>query len=332
MTAWNQLRLSRRAFAIALAASAVYAGTATAQDYPTKPIRFIVPTAAGGASDIVARTIAEKIQVSLGQPVVVEARPGANGNLGAEMVLAEPADGYTLMMGHIGVMTVNVHLYTNVKFDPQKEFTGVHKGVSYGNLLVVHPSVPANTTQELIDYAKANPGKLKYGSPGYGGSLHLGMETFKLMADVQLEHVPYQGAAPALADLMGGHIHVSFSDPLATLPQVQAGTIRALAVSGSERLAVAPEIPTVAESGIPGFDVAGWTSVVVKAGTPQAIIDKLNEHIDRALTDPGVVESLRSKGATIYSGTSPADHDAFMKAEYDRWKDVVEKANLKIAN
>ncbi len=314
----------------AILGCAVLASWAQAQEaYPTKMIRIIVPTAAGGASDITARLIADKIEKSLGQSVIVEPRPGANGNLGAELVLKQPADGYTLMMGHIGVMSINAHLYKNVSFDPQKDFDPVALAVSYSNLLVVHPSVPANSVKELIAHAKANPGELKYGSPGFGGSLHMGMEMFKLMAGVDLVHVPYRGAAPALADLMGGHIQTAFSDPLVTLSQVRAGAVRALAVSGAKRSQIAPDIPTVTESGLPDYDVQGWVGIVARAGTPKDRIAKLNEHINRAIATPELTQKFIEGGADIRTG-SPEDFRAFIRAENERWSEVVRKANLKV--
>lgn len=320
---------SRRKIILAAVSAAVLsAAPVVAQEtFPNKPISFVVPTAAGGASDIVARTIAKEIEVTLGQPVVVENRPGANGNIGAELVLGKPADGYTLMMGHIGLMSVNVHLYSSIKFDPLKDFTPVSRVASYPSVLVVHPDVPVKTVQEFIDYAKANPG-LKFGSPGFGTSQHMSMESFKLATGVNLVHVPYKGAAPALADLMGGHITVAFSDPLATLPQVRAGTVRALGVGGPDRLAVAPEIPTVADT-VPGFAVEGWTGVVIKAGTPADRIAKLNEHINKALSKPEVLKSLNDKGAKITLGP-PEMFGKYIESEYARWKEVVQKGNLKV--
>lgn len=316
-------------YLLAAAAAVALAAPTLAQDYPTRPIRFIVPTAAGGASDIVARIIADKIQISLGQPVVVEARPGANGNIGAELVLNQPADGYTLMMGHIGVMSINNQLYPDVKFNPVRDFEPVVNVVSYANVLIVNPKLPVNTVAELISYAKANQGKLNYGSPGFGGSLHMGMEMFKAQAGVDIVHVPYQGAGPALSALLAGDIQVSFSDPLATLPQVKAGSVRALAVSGARRLVVAPEIPTVAETGLPGYDVQGWVGVAVKTGTPKEHVAKLNEHVNRALAMPEVRQNLIDKGAEINGGT-PEQFATFIRGEYERWGNLIRTANLKL--
>jgi tripartite-type tricarboxylate transporter receptor subunit TctC len=317
------------ALAVVIGFTVLPAWVQAQEAYPTKPIKIIVPTAAGGASDITARIIGDKIEKSLGQPIIVEPRPGANGNIGAEAVLKLPADGYTLMMGHIGVMSINSHLYKGVSFDPLKDFEPVAMTVSYSNLLVVHPGLPATSVKELIAYGKANPGKLKYGSPGFGGSLHMGMEMFKLMAGVDIEHVPYRGASPALIDLMGGHIQLAFSDPLATLSQVRAGNVRALAVSGARHSSVAPDIPTVAESGLPGYDVQGWVGVVTRAGTPKDRIAKLNEHINRAIAMADVTQKFIEGGADIRTG-SPEDFGKFIRAEYERWGEVVRKANLKI--
>jgi tripartite-type tricarboxylate transporter receptor subunit TctC len=300
---------------------------AVAQPYPSKPIRFVVATAAGGASDIVARTVAEKMQDGLGQPIVVEARPGANGNLAAEFVAKAPADGYTMMMGTIGVMAINVSMYRKTPFDPLTDFTAVAPLVSFSNMLVVRNDLPVKSVRELIDYARANPGKLRYGSPGSGGSPHMAMVVFGQMNNLDLVHVPYKGAAAALNDLLGGHIDMAFSDPLVTTPQVKAGRVRALAVSGPQRLESAPDIPTVAEAGVPGFSVVGWLGIVVPAGTPRERIALLNAEANKALANPDVRKRLIDNGALITPGT-PEDFDKLVRSEHARWKKVVTEAKL----
>jgi tripartite-type tricarboxylate transporter receptor subunit TctC len=306
---------------------AVACATAVAQPFPSKPIRFVVATAAGGASDIVARTVAERMQEGLGQPIVVEAKPGANGNLAAEYVARAAPDGYTMMMGTIGVMAINVSMYRKTPFDPLTDFTAVAPLVSFSNMLVVRPDLPVKNIKELIEYARANPGKLRYGSPGSGGSPHMAMVVFGQMNNLDLVHVPYKGAAAALNDLIGGHIDMAFSDPLVTTPQVKAGRVRALAVSGPQRLESAPDIPTVAEAGVPGFSVVGWLGIVVPAGTPRDRILMLNAEANKALANPDVRKRLIDNGALITPGT-PDDFDKLVRSEHARWKKVVTESKL----
>jgi tripartite-type tricarboxylate transporter receptor subunit TctC len=312
--------------AIGLAAACA---TAVGQTYPSKPIRFVVATAAGGASDIVARTVAERMQEGLGQPIVVEAKPGANGNLAAEFVAKAAPDGYTMMMGTIGVMAINVSMYRKTPFDPLTDFTAVAPLVSFSNMLVVRNDLPVKSVKELIEYARANPGKLRYGSPGSGGSPHMAMVVFGQMNNLDIVHVPYKGAAAALNDLLGGHIDMAFSDPLVTTPQVKAGRVRALAVSGPQRLESAPDIPTVAEAGVPGFSVVGWLGIVVPAGTPRDRIAMLTAEANRALANPDVRKRLIDNGALITPGT-PEDFDKLVRSEHARWKKVVTESKLAV--
>jgi tripartite-type tricarboxylate transporter receptor subunit TctC len=317
----------RKVLAVGLAVLSAAAGVRAAEVFPDKPIRILVASAAGGASDIVARLMADKLTQSLGQPVIVEAKPGANGNIAAELVAKSAPDGYTLMMGTIGVMAINPSMYKNVRFDPLKDYAPVARLVSFSNMLVVTPSLPVNSVKELVDYAKAHPGRLRYGSPGAGGSPHMAMVVFGQMTGTDLVHVPYKGAAPALTDLMGGHIDFAFSDPLLTLPQVKGGKVRALAVSGSERLASAPEIPTVAEAGVPGYAVSGWLGIVAPAGTPADRIAKLNAAFNQALALPEVKAKLVEQGSAVIPGT-PQEFGTFIREEYFRWKKVVNDAKL----
>lgn len=321
--------MNRRMANLALAASlSTFVLAAQAQEaYPDRPLRIVVASAAGGASDIVSRLLAEKLGPMFGQTVTVEPRPGANGNLAADHVAKSPGDGYTLMMGTIGVMAINASMYKSVRFDPLKDFVPVAPLVSFSNVLVVHPSVPANSLKELIAYAKANPGKLRYGSPGAGGSPHMAMVVFGQMAGLDLVHVPYKGAAAALTDVMGGHIDMAFSDPLLTLPHVRAGKVRALASSGATRLAAAPDIPTVAEAGVPGYEVSGWLGLVAPAGTPPDRVAKLNKAINEILEMPDVRKRLIDMGSAITPG-SAEDFGRFVTGEFHRWKKVVQDAKL----
>jgi tripartite-type tricarboxylate transporter receptor subunit TctC len=319
--------LMRNVLLAALAAMVCGAASAQTDNYPDKPIRIYVASAAGGASDIVSRIVAEKLTAKFGQPVVVEAKPGANGNVAAELVAGSPADGYSLMMGTIGAMAINHSLYKNVRYDPLKDFVPVARMVSFSNILVVRSSLPVNSVKELLEYAKARPDSLRYGSPGSGGSPHMAMVMFGIQGGVKLVHVPYKGAAPALNDLMGGHIDLAFSDPLLTIPHLAGGRVKALAGSGPTRLKGAPQIPTVAEAGIPGFNVTGWLGFVAPAGTPEARIRKLNAEVNAALAMPDVAAKLTDLGADIIPGT-PKEFGDHIRAEHARWKQVIQEQKL----
>ena len=320
-------RVAYALFGVALSGAAL--AQTVPEAFPDKPIRIIVASAAGGASDIVSRVVADKMRVKFGQPVHVEAKPGANGNIAAEFVASAPADGYTLMMGTIGVMAINASLYKNVKYDPIRDFAPVARMVSFSNILVVNAALPVNSVKELIDYVKARPDQVRYGSPGAGGSPHMAMVTFNQMAGLNLVHVPYKGAAAALNDLMGGHIDLAFSDPLLTLQHVGGGRIRALGVSGSKRLKSAPEIPTVAEAGLPGFEVSGWLGFVAPAGTPEARVALLNATVNEILAMPDVQAKLIEQGAEIIPGT-PQDFGEHIRKEHARWKKVIADEKLSV--
>jgi tripartite-type tricarboxylate transporter receptor subunit TctC len=314
-------------FLTTLVAGLVLALPAAAQDYPSKPIKIIVASAAGGASDILSRLVAEKMSVAYGQPVLVEAKPGANGNIAAEYVAAAAPDGYTLMMGTIGALAINASLYKNVRYDPLKDFTPVARLVSFSNLLVVKSALPVHNVKELIAYAKAHPNELHFGSPGAGGSPHMSMVQFDQMANVEMVHVPYKGAAPALTDLMGGYIDLAFSDPLLTQPHLQGGRIRALAVSGAHRLPSLPKIPTVAEAGVPGYEVSGWLGIAAPANTPPAVVAKLNKTLNEIMQMPDMKTKMSAMGAEITT-TTPAEFGTFMASEFNRWKKVIVQGNL----
>ena len=301
---------------------------ARAEDFPTRPIKLVVATAAGGASDLVARAVGAKLGELVGQQVIVEPRPGANGTLAAELVAAAPADGYTIMMGTIGALAINPLVYPNVNYQPMRDFAPIAQLVDFGNILVVHPSVPATSVPELIALAKQRPGTLNYGSPGTGGSPHMAMVVFERMAGVKLVHVPYKGAALALNDLLAGQIQAAFSDSVATLPHIAAGKVRALAVSSSQRLAAAPEIPTVAEAGLPGFDVAGWLGIVAPAKLAPERIAQLNVAINQAVATPEVTERLIAMGATITTG-APEKFATFIRGENERWAKVIAETGIK---
>src|SRR5213075_859540 len=239
-----------------------------AQAYPSKPIRFVVPYPAGGPLDTVARLLGQKVSESLKQPVVVDNKPGAGGNIGADAVAKSAPDGYTILMGAVATHAINPTLYANIPYDPIKDFQPVTQLASTPNVLIVNNSVPASNVREFIAYAKANPGKLNFGSGSTGSAGHLAGELFKAMAGVEMTHVPYKGAAPAMQDLIGGQIDLMFDNLASALGQVRAGKVRALAVTTAQRTALAPELPTIAESGLPGFDISTWFGVFVPAGTP----------------------------------------------------------------
>lgn len=316
------------AAALGLAATLALAGTpASAQDYPTRPIKFVVPAAAGGPTHITAQLLAEKMQVTLGQPVVVEPRPGAGNNLGADYVAKSAPDGYTILLATIGTHAINQTLFKHLPFDPIKDFEPVSLVVQYPLMLVVSPDLPVNSVQELIAYAKKNPGKLNRASGGNGTSMHLAGEMFVHQAGIDAPHVPYKGSAPALNDLLGNHVQFMFDSMITTMPLVEGGKLRALAVTGKTRSPLVPNIPTVAESGLPDYEATGWTGVVVPAKTPPAIVAKLNAAIVQALKSPDVREAF-AKQAAEPVGSTPEEFAAFIRSETDKWARIIRDAGI----
>lgn len=307
---------------LAMAASAL-----PAQDYPSRPIRFVVANSPGGGLDVTARTISPRLSSALGQQIVIDNRPGAAGSLAAEITAKSAPDGYTLLMGSIGNLAVNVSLYKGLDYDPLKDLAPVTFAVSGSNVLVVNLTVPAKTTQELIALARAQPGKLTYGSSGSGNAGHLAGELFKSMAKVDMVHVPYKGGAPAMIDLIAGEIQLIFASPPTAVPQVKAGKIRALAVTTTKRSATLPELPTIAESGLPGFEADNWYGIAVAARTPRAIVGRLNGELVRILSTPEVKEVLLRQGLEVAPGT-PEAFGAYMKSEYMKWARVIAEARL----
>lgn len=301
---------------------------AQAQNYPAKPIRMVVPFPPGGFSDTYARIIAGKVQESWGQQMVVDNRPGAGGNIGADIVSKSAPDGYTLVMGTIGTHAVNATLFSKLPYDPIRDFVAVAFVVGADGLLTVHPSLPVKSVKELITLARAKPGMLTYASAGAGTTSHLAGELFKSMTKLEITHVPYKGNVPAISDLLSGQTTMLFATLPTVLPQVQSGRLRGVAVLGIERSAAAPEIPTLAESGLKGFNVSNWTGVFAPAGTPVPIVSKLNTEIMRIMRLPEVQVKLPAQGLTFSAG-SPQQFQDFVKTEKEKWGQLVKAIGVK---
>ena len=320
-----------RALLAILAGIALIVGTgpAPAADYPTKPIRLVVPFPPGGTTDILARAVAQKLAETWNQQVIVDNRPGAGGNIGADLVAKAAPDGYTLVMGTVGTHAINPNLYGKMPYDHVKDFAPVILVAGVPNVLVVNPSLPVHLVKELIDYAKANPGKLNFASSGNGTSIHLSGELFKTMAGVQMTHVPYKGSAPALADLMGGQVQLMFDNLPSSLGLIKGGKLRAIAVTSTTRAAALPDVPTIAESGLPGFEASSWFGVLAQAGTPPDIVTKLNGTIAAWLAAPDAKEKLLAQGA-IAAGGSPEDFARHIDHETAKWAKVVKASGAHI--
>jgi tripartite-type tricarboxylate transporter receptor subunit TctC len=314
--------------AAALAVAAVVSWSAAAADpYPTKPVHIIVPYPAGGVADLLPRLVGQKVSEKWQQPVVIDNKAGASGNIGmAAGAQAEP-DGYTLVLAPTGNLTVNPTLFPDLPFDTQRDFTPVTLLAESPNLLVVNPSVPARNFKELVAYAKANPGKLNFASPGAGSGAHLAGELLNLDADIQAQHVPYKGLAPAVTDLLGGQVQMMFAGISTVIQHVKNGKLVALAIASPSRSPQLPDVPTVAESGIRGFDVTSWYGLVARAGTPPAVIEKIQRDAAEALRDPGVREKLAGLGLEPM-GNTPAEFGAMIAAESLKWGDIVRKAHI----
>lgn len=314
---------------IVLAAAAAFCAAAAAQDYPVKPVRLVVPGAAGGGTDVLARQVADGITPLIGQPVVLDHRNGASGMVAAAAVLKSPADGYTLFMVFSAILTTNKWLYKNVAYDPEKDFAPVATWAQVPNVLVVHPDVPAKNLRELIELAKARPGKINYASSNPGSMSHLSMELLKQMAGIDMVHVPFSGDAASITALTGGHVQAMFSNTMATLPLIKAGRLRPLAFTTATRQPVLPEVPTVAEAALPGYETTLWYGVMAPAGTAEPIVRKLNEAIRRAQEAPAIKERLEKTGARAFA-TSPEEMGALIRRDGEKWGRVIKAANLKL--
>ena len=313
------------AAAIALAAS----GLASGETYPAKPIHFIVPYPAGGPLDTVARLLGQKVSESVRQPVIVENRPGAGGNIGADMVAKSAPDGFTILMGAVATHAINPTLYAHIPYDPVKDFAPVTQVASTPNVLVVNPSLPVASVKEFIAYAKAHPDALNFGSGSTGSAGHLAGELFKAMAGVRMVHVPYKGAGPAMQDLIGGRIQLMFDNLASSLAQMRAGRVKALAVTTAKRSALAPELPTIAESGLPGFDISTWFGVFAPGGTPRDIVERLHAEFVKALADPAVRETMLKLGAEPV-GNTPAEFAAYIQSEAGKYAEVVRASGARV--
>ncbi|MEI6302513.1 MAG: tripartite tricarboxylate transporter substrate binding protein [Betaproteobacteria bacterium] len=299
---------------------------ALAQAWPAKPIRFIVSFPPGGSADIIARTLAQKLSESLGQQVLADNRPGAGGNIGVDLAAKSAPDGYTIVLGAAGAIAINQSLMGSLPYDPQKDLAPIALLATIPIVLAVNPATPANTVRELIALSKAKP--LAFASAGNGTAMHLAGELFKLKAGVDLQHVPYKGSGPAVTDLMGGQVPVAFVDLSSALPHIRSGKVRALAVASGKRTITVPEIATIAESGIPGYDAVGWFGLFAPAGTPREIVNKLNAEVQRIMQLPEVRDRALAAGAEPAAGT-PEEFAAFIRTEIPKWAEVVKVSGAK---
>ena len=312
-----------------VAVLAVFAASlAHAQTYPSKPLRFVVPFAAGGGSDLVARTVALKLTEALGQPVVVDNRAGAAGTIGADIAAKSPPDGHTLLLGSNGPLAINPSLYAKLPYDAARDFTPVSLVTIMPFVLVVHPALPVRTVKELIALAKSKPGQLNYGSPGNGSTTHLANELLKSMTGMNITHVPYKGVAPAATDLISGQVQMMSGDLSTLLPHVRSGRMRALAITAARRSSLLPNLPTIAQAGVPGYEASGWFGVLVPAGTPQSIITRLNAAILKGLEAPDARERLAALGGEVAAGT-PEHFAAHIRTEAAKWSKLIKALGLK---
>jgi tripartite-type tricarboxylate transporter receptor subunit TctC len=312
-----------------LIAALAFSRAAPAEDYPSHPVTMVVAFTPGGPSDVLARVIGKRFNEILHQPFIVENRPGAGGNIAAEQVARSAPDGYTLLMGNNSILATNAALYKKLNYDPEKDFIPISLIGTQANILVVNPSVPANSMAELIALAKANPGKLNFASSGHGAAAHLAGELFKTEAKINIVHVAYKGAAPALQDVIAGHVQMMFATAASVVGLIRDGKVRALAVTTPKRTAVMPDLPTVDELGIKGFDATTWHGLVAPAGTPKEIVDTLQFAVVAALKDPTTRKVLMQLGVDII-GSTPAEFDAYIKSEIPKWTAVVKNSGAHV--
>ena len=310
------------AFALAVAALLWAAQAVPAADYPTRPVTLVLGFAPGGPSDVMARIFGKKLEQVIGQAVVIENRPGAGGNVAAEMVVRAASDGYTLLLGNTGILAANISLFKKINYDPAKDFSPITLVGEQPNVIYVHPSVQAGSLAELITLAKANPGKISYATGGHGTSPHLAGELLKTEAKIEIVHVPYRGTGPALKDVLAGHVQMGISSIAPIGPHLQSGALRPLAVTGLKRTALLPNIPTIAELAIPGFEATAWHGLVAPAGTPKEVIATLHRAMMATLNDPEVRKSLTDLGLDV-AGNTPDELAAYIKSEIPKWAAIV---------
>ena len=331
----NAQFLIRRVLLLAACATPVLPGVAASaaiEDparYPSKSIRWVVPFPPGGGNDTIARLVGQHLTTALGQQVLIDNRPGAAGALGAQVAATAAADGYTIFLAGVGSHGLNPNLRNKLPYDAIKDFDAISLIASAPLLVVVHPSLPVRNVKELIALAKAKPGVINYASNGAGGSSHMAVELFDMLAGTKMTHVPYKGLTPALTELLSGEVQVMFSSAVAMLPQVKAGKLRAIAMTGAKRSAAIPDVPTVAESGLKGYETGSWYGVVAPAGTPKYAIDKLATEVIRITKSPAITNKLVEE-AVIPVGSSPAEFGAYIKSEIARWGKVIKQAGLKV--
>lgn len=318
-------RFTRLAITISLCAASM---TVFAQQYPSKPVRLVIPFPPAGATDVLGRALGQKLSESLGQTVVIENRPGAGSTIGAEQVASAPADGYTLLLAS-GSICISANLYKKLPFDPAKSFAPVSLVGHVPHMLVANPTVPANSVKELIALAKSKPGEMNVASQGNGTLSHMELELFKLAAGVELTHVPYKGSSNAMTDLLAGNVSMLFDSVTSSLPMVRKGQLKALGVVSPKRLTFAPDIPTITEAGVPGFDAANWFALLAPAGTPKEIVQVLNTHVARALESAELRQRLAAQGAVLESST-PVALAVLIRDDLDRWAKVVKQAGIKL--
>jgi tripartite-type tricarboxylate transporter receptor subunit TctC len=322
------IRALGKSVLVALGALGV-AMTAAADDYPSRPVKIVVPFAPGGSTDVVARILADKLATELKQSFVVDNRAGAGGNIGADIVAKSAADGYTLLMATTGVLAINGHLYKSLSYDPAKDFAPVSYTSLITNILVVNPEVPARTVPELISLAKSKPGTLTFASSGSGSSTHLSGELFKALTATDIVHVPYKGSSQALIDVMSGQVTMLFDNAPSAIPFIQQGKLRAVAVTSTRRLANLPELPTLEEAGVKGYESLSWSGIVAPAATPRAVIDKLNAAIERILRMEDVKQKLAALGVEPVGGP-PEAFARHVRAESEKWGRLVKSANITV--
>jgi tripartite-type tricarboxylate transporter receptor subunit TctC len=315
-------------FAAALITAAGFSAHSAAPGYPSKPIRAIVGFVPGGATDIMARSLGQKLSESMGQQVIVDNRAGGGGIIAATLAKDAPPDGYTIFFGTISTLATNVATNTKLPYDPLKDFAPITLTAANPYFLVVHPSVPAGSLKEFIALAKAKPGQITFASSGTGGGAHLALELFRTMAGLNMVHVPYKGSAQSMTDVLAGHVQMTFSQPAVMLPHAKAGKIKVLAVTGVKRLPSWPEAPPIAEAGVPGFEATSWQGVVAPRGTPKPIINKLHAEIVRALHTPDLQKRLLEEGSEI-GGITPEEFTRYIRTEIAKWRKVVKEANLR---